>query len=66
MYLYLDADLYTYKFFQMKSVGQTFFGSLKNVVIFFFRKALLITGICFSFRPENGKHMYTLAEEKLE
>ena len=52
--------------FQMKSVGQVFFGSLKNIVIFFSRKAQLIPGICFSFRPENGKHMHTLAEEKLE
>ena len=53
------------RIFQMKSVGLILFGSLKNVVIFF-RKALLITGICFSFRPENGKHLHTLAEEKLE
>ena len=53
------------RIFQMKSVGQVFFGSLINIVIFS-RKALLIPGICFSFRPENGKHMHTLAEEKLE
>ena len=53
--------------FQMKSVGQVFFGSLKNIVIFFLeRRNKLIPGICFSFRPENGKHMHTLAEEKLE
>ena len=51
----------------MKSVGQVFFGSLKNIVIFFLeRRNKLIPGISFSFRPENGKHMHTLAEEKLE
>lgn len=58
--------IYTRKNFS-NEIGRTdFLWLAEKRSFFFFRKALLITGICFSFRPENGKHMYTLAEEKLE
>lgn len=48
-------------------IGRTgFLWLAKKHSYFFSRKAQLIPGICFSFGPENGKHMHTLAEEKLE